>query len=169
MFYFGDAALPQKNLVEEGGEHPEDLSYHLKVEIKGNTYKYYVNDKLLYEGEQERATSGYVGIGVCAASVEFENVKFTEEPGEAPAILRESTDDDLTTIITDDAIKLTAPKDGETPESKIETDEYTETVKLHEEDADVDSAEPVSEFEEAEEAKNDADSDIITSVFPVTE
>lgn len=53
--------------------------YHLKVEVKGQHIKYWINDELVCDAEQDWYKTGYFGFNICNAKVEFTNAKFTSE------------------------------------------------------------------------------------------
>ena len=55
-----------------------DRKFHLKVEVIGTHLKYWINDQLAYDGEQDCFTSGYLGLNVWNSNVAFKNVKLTE-------------------------------------------------------------------------------------------
>ena len=96
-----------------------DGKYHLKVEVKGTHMKYWINNQVIYDGEQDFFTSGYLGLDGWNANVAFTNIKFTD-----------GTIGTAVTVTTGAAVKLTAPVTGETPVSTIaDTDKYTATIQ----------------------------------------
>lgn len=64
------------NIATGNVKKATDGVYHLKVELKGNTIKYYINNTLVYDGTHD-FTSGYEGLNGWNSEVNFTNIKLT--------------------------------------------------------------------------------------------
>ncbi|MBC2459900.1 GH32 C-terminal domain-containing protein [Clostridium beijerinckii] len=183
LFTFGKGGIKSGDLDDSGKS--TDGKYHLKAEVKGTHLKYTINNQVIYDGEQNFFTSGYLGLGACNAKVAFTNIKFTDS----------KLDDDVitsvgnVTVTTDAAVKFEAPVTGETPVSTIDdTDQYTATIEWNENPAIFEANKvysatitikpkagytiigvPKDYFKvDGAIATNDADSGVIKAVFPET-
>jgi fructan beta-fructosidase len=184
LFTFGKGGIKAGDLDDSGKS--TDGKYHLKAEVKGTHLKYTINNQVIYDGEQNFFTSGYMGLGACNANVAFTNIKFTDD-----TTLGGSTDTTgaAVTVTTGAAITVAAPVTGETPVSTIdETDQYTATIEWSENPAIFEANKvytakitikpkagytvigvPKDYFKvEGAIATNNADSGVITAVFPET-
>ncbi|MBD3181462.1 hypothetical protein GF312_04165 [Candidatus Poribacteria bacterium] len=77
--YFTDFILMQnRNLLETPFDWQIDTWYTLKAEIKGNSFKYYVDDVLMMEYTNANGPNGGTGFGVTAATdAHFDNFSVT--------------------------------------------------------------------------------------------
>jgi len=183
LFTFGKGGIKAGELDDSGKS--TDGKYHLKAEVNGTHLKYTINNQVIYDGEQNFFKSGYLGLGACNANVAFTNIKFTDSESGDSVIDPVGN----VTVTTDAAIKFQAPVTGETPVSTIdETDQYTATIEWSENPAIFEASKvytatitikpkagytvigvPKDYFEvEGATATNDADSGVITAVFPAT-
>ena len=180
LFTFGKGGIKAGDL--DDANKAAGGKYHLKAEVKGTHLKYTINDQVIYDGEQNLFTSGYLGLGACNANVAFTNIKFTDDA------VSGITDGDIT-VTTGAAVQVTAPVTGETPVLTIdETEQYTAIIEWSETPAIFEPNKvytatitiipkagytligvPEDFFTvEGATATNDADSGVITAVFPVT-
>ncbi len=65
--------------------------YHLKVEVKGNHYKFYINDSLILDridrnANKNYAEGRYVGFNAFDAKVTYQNIKVTPMDTKEPAV-----------------------------------------------------------------------------------
>ncbi|WP_297429714.1 GH32 C-terminal domain-containing protein [Clostridium sp.] len=184
LFTFGKGGIKAGDLDDSGKS--TDGKYHLKAEVKGTHLKYTINNQVIYDGEQNFFTSGYLGLGACNANVAFTNIKFTDDTT-AGGIT--DTTGAAVTVTTGAAVTVATPVTGETPVSTIdETDQYTATIVWSENPAIFEpnkvytatititpksgytlSGVPQNYFTvDGATATNDANSGVITAVFPET-
>lgn len=184
LFTFGKGDIKAGDLDDSGKS--TDGKYHLKAEVKGTHLKYTINNQVIYDGEQNFFTSGYLGLGACNSNVAFTNIKFTDD-----STLDGSTDttESAATVTTGAAITVATPVTGETPASTIaDTPEYTATIVWSENPAIFEANKvytatitikpkagytvigiPKDYFKvDGATATNDADSGVVTAVFPET-
>ncbi|WP_099716753.1 GH32 C-terminal domain-containing protein, partial [Clostridium sp. LS] len=115
LFTFGKGGIKAGDL--DDANKAAGGKYHLKAEVKGTHLKYTINDQVIYDGEQNFFTSGYLGLGACNANVAFTNIKFTDD---ATAGGITDTTGAAVTVTTGAAITVATPVTGETPVSTID-------------------------------------------------
>ena len=103
LFTFGKGGIKSGYLNDYGKS--TDGKYHLKAEVKGTNLKYTINNQVIYDGEQNFFTSGYLGLGACNAKVAFTNIKFTDSKSNDSVIAPVEN----VTVTTNAAIKFEAP------------------------------------------------------------
>ena len=177
LFTFGKGGIKAGDLNDDGKS--TNGKYHLKAEAKGTHLKYTINNQVIYDGEQKLFTSGYLGLGACNANVAYTNIKFTDEVS-TPEVA----------VTTGAAVLVGAtPVTGNAPVTTIaDTDKYTAIIQWNETPATFEankvyiatititpksgytlSGVPQNYFTvEGATATNNANSGVITAIFPAT-
>ncbi|OPJ65978.1 GH32 C-terminal domain-containing protein [Clostridium chromiireducens] len=184
-----DGTGVMKEVTFAEGDVPEAQynRYYLKIELNGNHIIYWINSKKVCDITQNYYTTGKFGLNVWNGASEFRNITLTSD---ATAGSITDTTGAAVTVTTGAAITVATPVTGETPVSTIdETDQYTATIVWSENPAIFEPNKvytatititpkagytlmgvPKDFFtvEGTTSVTNDADSGVITVVFPET-
>ncbi|ABR35984.1 GH32 C-terminal domain-containing protein [Clostridium beijerinckii] len=142
VFEFGGSLIGEGNITPT-----EDGKYDLKVDVVGQTVKYFINGQELLSTSDFTQRSGYVGLMSWNANTEFRNTVFKSvdtvigsdiavATGAAVATPVSTISDTIGNdirVTTGAAITVATPVTGETPVSTIDdTDQYTATIEWNE-------------------------------------
>ena len=182
-----NGSMKEVTLAEGDVPEAQYNRYHLKVELNGNHIIYWINNKKVCDVPQDYYTTGKFGLNVWNGASEFRNITLTNDADQVSKVA--DTMGGNVTVTTGAAVTVAAPVTGEVPVSTIaDTTEYTATItwseapvtfeskKVHTAKITITPKEgytligvPKDFFTvNGATATNDADSGVITAVFPET-
>ncbi|RII35500.1 glycosyl hydrolase family 32 [Clostridium chromiireducens] len=181
-----DGVMVEKDIFNEDAvPEPKFNRFNMKIKLEGNKITFIVNGKEVYSGEQDYYTTGKFGFNVWNGPSEFRNITLTSD-----AVTGINTNQTTGAAVSVAAIAgVTAPVAGATPVSTItDTTEYTAniawsgtpvtfaastpytaTITITPKEGYTLIGVPKDFFTvEGATATNDADSGVITAIFPET-